>query len=173
MGGSAGHDAVVLARNFPDLNIIVQDLPKVKPAFEAELPPDIKTRVSFIEHDFFQPQPVQADIYIFKMILHDWPDYEAARILRALVPALKPGARVILFEYMGKQDNTEGPRLPRSVQQMGTATDLRLMALFNGKERAVDAWKGIFHVADERFDVTTVKANPQTFFAVVEAVWRG
>ncbi|KKZ63273.1 hypothetical protein EMCG_00256 [[Emmonsia] crescens] len=173
VGGSAGHDAVVLARNFPDLNIIVQDLRKVKPVFEAELPSDIKTRVSFIEHDFFQPQPVQADIYIFKMILHDWPDYEAARILRALVPALKPGARVILFEYMGKQDNTEGPRLPRSVQQMGTATDLRLMALFNGKERAVDAWKGIFHVADERFDVTTVKANPQTFFAVVEAVWRG
>ncbi|OJD10523.1 hypothetical protein AJ78_08490 [Emergomyces pasteurianus Ep9510] len=173
VGGSAGHDAVVLARNFPDLNIIVQDLPKVKPVFEEELPSEFKTRVSFRAHDFFQPQPVEADIYIFKMILHDWPDHEAARIIRALVPALKPGARVILFEYMGKQENTEGHSLPRSVQQMGTATDLRIMALFNGKERVVDAWKGIFHDADERFDVTSVKANPQTFFAVIEAVWRG
>ncbi|KAG5301688.1 sterigmatocystin 8-O-methyltransferase [Histoplasma ohiense] len=173
VGGSAGHDAVVLARNFPDLNVIVEDLPKVKPVFDAELPAEFNTRVSFVVHDFFQPQPVQADIYVFKMILHDWPDDEAAKILRALVPALKPGARVILFEYMGKQDNAEGPALPRSIQQMGTATDLRLMALFNGKERAVDAWKGIFRAADERFDVASVQANPQTFFAVVEAVWRG
>ncbi|PGH07096.1 hypothetical protein AJ79_06374 [Helicocarpus griseus UAMH5409] len=173
VGGSAGHDAVVLARHFPNLSIIVQDLPKVRPVFEADLPPDFKSRISFVEHDFFQPQPVEADIYIFKMILHDWPDHEAARILRALIPALKPGARVILFEYMGKQDATEGPPLPRSIQQMGTATDLRLMALFNGKERPVDAWKNIFHAADERFEIASVKANPETFFTVVEAVWRG
>ncbi|KAI1375063.1 sterigmatocystin 8-O-methyltransferase [Hypoxylon crocopeplum] len=173
IGGSAGHDAIVLARNFPELTITVQDLPKVKPVFDANLPEDVKDRVSFVEHDFFQPQPVQADIYIFKMILHDWPDHEAARILRALIPALKPGARVILFEYIGNQGETEGPALPRSIQQMGTATDLRLMALFNGKERPVDAWAKIFRDADERFEMVNVKANPQNFFAVIEAVWRG
>ncbi|EEH18615.2 hypothetical protein PABG_07675 [Paracoccidioides brasiliensis Pb03] len=172
VGGSAGHDAVVLARHFPDLNIIVQDLPKVRPVFEADLPSDLKSRVSFMEHDFFQPQPVQADIYVFKMILHDWPDHEAARILRALVPALKPGARVILFEYIGKQDSTTGAQLPRSFQQMGTATDLRLMALFNGKERPAHAWKQIFASADERFEIARINANPVAFFVVVEAVWR-
>ncbi|KAI2630706.1 sterigmatocystin 8-O-methyltransferase [Hypoxylon sp. NC1633] len=173
VGGSAGHDAIVLARNFPELTITVQDLPKVKPVFEANLPEDVKERVLFVEHDFFQPQPVPADIYIFKMILHDWPDHEAARILRALIPALKPGARVILFEYIGSQGETEAPPLPRSIQQMGTATDLRLMALFNGKERPVDAWAKIFRDADERFEMENVKANPQNFFAVIEAVWRG
>ncbi|XXH05072.1 hypothetical protein Hte_011496 [Hypoxylon texense] len=173
VGGSAGHDAIVLARNFPELTITVQDLPKVKPVFEANLPEDVKDRVSFVEHDFFQPQPVQADIYIFKMILHDWPDHEAAKILRALIPALKPSARVILFEYIGNQGETEGPPLPRSIQQMGTATDLRLMALFNGKERPVEAWAKIFRDADERFEMADVKANPQNFFAVIEAVWRG
>ncbi|KAL7626863.1 hypothetical protein AAE478_003637 [Parahypoxylon ruwenzoriense] len=173
VGGSAGHDAIVLARHFPELTITVQDLPKVKPVFEANLPEDVKDRVSFVEHDFFQPQPVQADIYIFKMILHDWPDHEAARILRALRPGLKPGARVILFEYIGNQGETEGSPLPRSIQQMGTATDLRLMALFNGKERPVEAWAKIFRDADERFEMVHVKANPQNFFAVIEAVWRG
>ncbi|KAI2472036.1 sterigmatocystin 8-O-methyltransferase [Annulohypoxylon bovei var. microspora] len=173
VGGSAGHDAIVLARKFPELTITVQDLPQVKPVFEANLPEDVKARVSFVEHDFFQPQPVQADIYIFKMILHDWPDQESSKILRALIPALKPGARVILFEYIGNQGETEGPALPRSIQQMGTATDLRLMALFNGKERPVEAWAKIFRDADERFDMVNVKANPQDFFAVIEAVWRG
>lgn len=125
-----------------------------------------------MEHDFFQPQPVQADVYVFKMILHDWPDAEAAKILRALVPALKPGARVLLFEYIGSHDG--GEELPRSIRQMGSATDLRLMALFNAKERPVEAWKGVFALADERFEVRDVRANPQqNFFAVIEAVWRG
>ncbi|KAL1635403.1 hypothetical protein SLS56_001828 [Neofusicoccum ribis] len=174
VGGSAGHDAVVLARNFPDLTVTVQDLPKVKSEFDASVPAEFKDRVTFMEHDFFQPQPVQADVYMFKMILHDWPDQEAAKILRALVPSLKPGARVLLFEYIGSHGETEGPPMPRSIQQMGTATDLRLMALFNAKERPVDAWKSIFHLADERFEVSNVKANPQqNFFAVIEAVWRG
>lgn len=141
--------------------------------FEANVPDDVKDRVSFVAHDFFQPQPVQADVYIFKMILHDWPDHEVAKILRALIPVLKPGARVILVEYVGSHDETEGSRLPRSIQQMGTATDLRIMALFNAKERAVNAWAKNFRDADERFEVTNVKHNPQNFFAVVEAVWRG
>lgn len=175
VGGSAGHDAIVLARDFPDLTITVQDLPKVKSEFDANLPAELKSRVSFMEHDFFQPQPVQADIYIFKMILHDWPDQEAAKILQALIPSLKPGARVILFEYIGDQGGSaDGPPLPRSIRQMGTATDLRLMALFNGKERHVDTWRHIFRAADERFEVAAVKADPQkNFFAVIEAVWRG
>ncbi|KAK0637900.1 O-methyltransferase gsfB [Lasiodiplodia hormozganensis] len=175
VGGSAGHDAVVLAREFPDLTVTVQDLSKVKSEFDASVPAEFKDRVTFMEHNFFEPQPVEADVYMFKMILHDWPDQEAAKILRALVPSLKPGARVLLFEYIGSHDESgDGPALPRSIQQMGTATDLRLMALFNAKERPVDAWKNIFKLADERFEVSNVKANPQqNFFAVIEAVWRG
>ncbi|KAF9892841.1 hypothetical protein FE257_000430 [Aspergillus nanangensis] len=176
VGGSAGHDAVVLARKFPNLTITVQDLPKVKPVFEADLPADVQDRVTFVEHSFFDPQPVQAEIYIFKMIFHDWPDHDAATILRALIPALKPGARVILVEYMGDQTEVEDqqkPPLARSIRQMGTATDVRLMALFNGKERAVGAWKNVFALADGRFEVVGVKADPVTFFAIVEAVWRG
>ncbi|KAI1499267.1 sterigmatocystin 8-O-methyltransferase [Biscogniauxia marginata] len=173
VGGSAGHDAVVLARKFPKLTITVQDLPKVRSEFEATLPKELESRVSFMEHDFFKPQKVQADVYLLKMILHDWPDQECTQILRGLIPAIKPGARVILYEYIGNQGETEGPQLPLSMQQMGSATDIRLMALFNGKERPVDTWKDIFRAADERFEVVNVKANPQNFFAVIEAVWRG
>ncbi|KMU85622.1 sterigmatocystin 8-O-methyltransferase [Coccidioides immitis H538.4] len=172
VGGSGGHDDVVLAQNYPDLTITVQDLPQVRPTFEANLPAALKSRASFMEHNFFHPQPVQADIYMIKMILHDWPDQESIQILRSLVPAMKPGARVIFIDYVGKREEREGPPLPRSIQQMGTATDLRMMALFNAKERPVDAWKDIFRAADERFEITRVDANPLAFFVVIEAVWR-
>jgi hypothetical protein len=173
VGGSAGHDAIVLAKHFPDLTITVQDLPQVQSVFEANCPADLKSRVSFTPHNFFEPQPISADIYIFKMILHDWPDEEAAKIIRGLIPALKTGARIIFFEYIGNHGETEGPPMPRSIQNMGTATDLRLMALFNGKERPIDAWGKIIKSADERFEIVSTTPKPEKMFVVVEAIWRG
>jgi hypothetical protein len=139
----------------------------------------------------FEPQPVVgADIYMLKWILHDWPDAESVAILKALVPALKPGARVLFIDYVGKQEGkteagehaagdadaaekAEEVEIPRSMQAFGTASDLRMMALFNAKERPVAAWKEIFRSADERFEVVRVKADPLTFMCVLEAVWRG
>lgn len=173
LGGSGGHDDFVLAKKFPDLNIVVQDLPKVESSFSANIPAELKDRVKFQAHDFFQPQPLPADIYMIKLILHDWPDQESIKILQGLRPSLKPGARVIFIDYVGKQEGLTGEQLPRSIQAMGTATDLRMMALFNAEERPVEAWKRIFEAADERFDIVRVEANPLTFMVVMEAVWRG
>jgi len=144
-----------------------------------------------MEHNMFDAQPIAADIYLIKQILHDWPDTEAVKVLRALIPALRPGTRVLLVEYIGQEDsnpeeeigsedggdgaredkaNEEGLRILRG---MGSATDLRVMALFNTKERPVSAWKKIFEEADERFEVKSVKAKKAAFYAVVEAVWSG
>jgi hypothetical protein len=179
IAGSAGVDAFHLATKFPALRIIVQDLAQVAPVFDknhAEVSADLQSRVSFMEHDMFEPQPVSADIYLIKQILHDWPDAEAVKVLRALIPALKPGARVILVEYIGSKEDEEGgeeEETPRILRGMGSATDLRIMALFNTKERPVGAWKQIFTKADERFEVKDVKAEKTAFYAVVEAVWRG
>jgi hypothetical protein len=49
-------------------------------------------------HDFFEPQTVVADIYLLRWILHNWSDKHCVRILRALTPALKPGARIVINE---------------------------------------------------------------------------
>ncbi|KAI1849683.1 hypothetical protein JX265_008020 [Neoarthrinium moseri] len=178
LGGSAGHDAMVLARKFPEIDITVQDLKQVQPAFDAALPQDLADRVRFREHSFFDQQPVQADIYLLKMILHDWPDEECTTILRNLIPVLKPGAKVVLIEYIGgageeeEEKSADGPELPRSLKQYGTATDLRLMAMFNGKERPISKWKSIFEAADQRFKVVKTEAVSSGFFGIVEAVWQ-
>ncbi|KAI0912396.1 sterigmatocystin 8-O-methyltransferase [Ustulina deusta] len=177
VGGSAGHDAILLARKYPDLKLIVQDMPMVRPVFEADLPDDVRDRVSFVEHDLYKPQPTEADIYMFKLIFHDYSESEAAKILNALTPRLRSGSRVIVIEYIGKVDEGESDAkkepLPLSIRQMGTATDLRMMAIFNAKERPAESYRGIFKAADERFEVVSIKADPLTFFAVIEAVWSG
>lgn len=35
---------------------------------------------------------------MFRWILHNWPDAFAVRILRALIPGLKPGAKVLIVD---------------------------------------------------------------------------
>ncbi|PZD29970.1 O-methyltransferase [Pyrenophora tritici-repentis] len=172
IAGSAGHDDAVLAKAFPNLKIVVEDLAEVAAVFEKEFPTDLKSRVSFRTHNMFDPQPVQADIYMLKWVLHDWPDAESIKVLQALRPALRPGARVVFVDYVGKQEPSEED-LPRSIHGFGTAMDLRMMALFNAKERPVEAWREIFRQADERFDIVKVEADPLTFMCVLEAVWRG
>ncbi|KID72717.1 O-methyltransferase AMT9 [Metarhizium brunneum] len=174
IGGSGGHDSFALAQKFPELSVVVEDLPQAQAGFDKHQPAEMKDRVTFVAHDFFQPQPVEADIYLIKLILHDWPDDECVRILRGLVPAMRPGARVFFLDYVGKQEAGEGEApMPRSIQQMGTATDLRMMALFNAEERPAEAWRAIFEAADGRFDIVRLEANPLSFFVVIEAVWRG
>jgi hypothetical protein len=174
IGGSGGHDAFVLAEKFPNLTINVQDLPEVTPVFKANVPSTLSSRVTFTAHSFFEPQPVQADIYMIKLILHDWPDKESVQILKGLTSVMKPGSRVLFIDYVGKQGGEEGSAdLPRSIAQMGTSTDLRMMALFATRERPASAWKELFKQADERYDVVRVEANPMTFFVIIEAVWRG
>ncbi|KAL8765648.1 MAG: hypothetical protein Q9209_007328 [Squamulea sp. 1 TL-2023] len=101
VGGSHGSLSITLAQKTPSLRFIVQDRPEVIGAGQENLPPDLRDRVSFMAHDFFTEQPVKgAAIYILRWILHDWSDKYAARILQALIPALKPGVKVLLVEQV-------------------------------------------------------------------------
>ena len=41
-----------------------------------------------------------ADIYFTRWILHDWSDKYVIRISKFLVPAMKDGSKVVLFEWL-------------------------------------------------------------------------
>jgi hypothetical protein len=36
--------------------------------------------------------------FMFRWVLHNWPDVHIQRIFRALIPSLKPGAKIIIFD---------------------------------------------------------------------------
>ncbi len=67
--------------------------------------------MSFEAYDFFTVQQRKADVRIFRVILHDWPDADAIRILRNQIPSLEPGNRIILNEAV-----VEGPRPGRAFE---------------------------------------------------------
>lgn len=97
VGGSHGSVICQILRKYPTIHAVVEDLPEV--VANAQVPPDLEQRLNFRAHDFFAEQPVRgADVYFLRSIFHDWPDQYGIRILRNLIPALKPGARVVLNE---------------------------------------------------------------------------
>ena len=99
VGGGYGHISIALARRYPSLRCLVQDRPEIVAQGSAKVPIDLHDRVTFLEHDFFAEQPRKgANVYLLRWILHDWSDKYAVKILRALVPALVPNARVVVNE---------------------------------------------------------------------------
>lgn len=72
VGGGTGGVAIEIARYFPSIKCIVQDLPEVMEG--VEVPEDLRVgeQLRFMPHDFFQEQPMKcADIYYLRWILHD------------------------------------------------------------------------------------------------------
>ncbi|TGO70130.1 hypothetical protein BOTNAR_0003g00230 [Botryotinia narcissicola] len=57
--------------------------------------------MTFMAHDFFTEQPVMgADVYLFRCVFHNHSDKYCIRILQHLIPALKPGARIVIAEFI-------------------------------------------------------------------------
>jgi hypothetical protein len=97
LSGSVGGMCIDLARQYPQIRCISQDLPEVVAG--VVVPDDVKGRVEVVAHDFFTEQSVKgADVYLFRWIFHDWSDKYASRILKNLRQALKKGARVVIGE---------------------------------------------------------------------------
>jgi hypothetical protein len=102
VGGGTGSVSVRLAESTEKMRFVVQDQASTVQEGENLLAAntEVRNRVTFMPHDFFSPQSVAADVYFFRWIFHNWADGYCVRILRGLIPALKRGARVMVYEHV-------------------------------------------------------------------------
>ncbi|KAL8791881.1 MAG: hypothetical protein Q9195_005543 [Heterodermia aff. obscurata] len=109
VGGSSGFLSVAIAKAHPCLSkLIVQDYKHTVEKGAAQLPPDLSGRIEFMPHDFFDPQPIAgADVYIMRHICHNWSTENSARIIRAILPVLKAGSKILLVEVVVLPSNME------------------------------------------------------------------
>lgn len=103
VGGAKGHFAMALARRYSKLRIVVQDMANVVENADVG---DLRERVRFMAHDLFDRQTICADVFFFRWIFHNWSDQYCIRILKAQVPALKSGARLIVQEAFMPETGT-------------------------------------------------------------------
>ncbi|EED14270.1 O-methyltransferase, putative [Talaromyces stipitatus ATCC 10500] len=177
VGGSKGHVSLHLARTYPHLRFIVQDLPEVIDGAVDQLPEDdeavvtCKEKIEFMAHDMFDEQPVKnAEVYLLRYVLHDWGDEYCLEIIRNLIPALKTGAKIVVQDHVLPEPGTMGLLQEMQMRSM----DAIMMSLFNSREREADEWEDLFKRADESFGriiVNRIGENGSS--GVISAEWLG
>ena len=129
VGGGSGSFLLELFTRTPGLRGIVFDLPETV-RDEAGL---AAAGISFVEGSFFERVPA-ADTYVLGTIIHDWPDEDAAAILRTIAASAPGGARVLILDSVVQPGNE-----PQGAKWL----DLLMLALFAGRERTEDEWRGL------------------------------
>lgn len=148
VGGGTGNLTLLLAKAFPHLKYVVQDLKEVIPEAEklwaAEYPGSIANgRVALQVHDIFKPQPIKAAaVYYMRFILHDWNTSKSIEILKNIRAAASPSSKLVVWDLLVPNacrtiDHTRGtPLLPLGIDWV-TSIDMQMMNLLNAQERTL------------------------------------
>ena len=129
LGGGNGSLLTALLARMPGLRGIVFDLPET-----VRDESSFGDRLEFVAGSFFETAP-PADVYILGTILHDWPDGDAAAILRTIRAAAPAQARLLVIDSVIPPGNE---RAPIKWQ------DVLMLALFEGRERDEAQWRALF-----------------------------
>ncbi|GKT62234.1 O-methyltransferase [Colletotrichum tofieldiae] len=170
VGGSHGFVCVDLAKKWKKMKFVVQDLPKTVDSTPKPICEDaqVAERIETVAHDFFQEQTVKdADVYFFRWIIHNYSTPYAVSILKNLVPALKPGAKVVIKDHCLREPGQETPWDERIIRSM----DMVMLAVLNAQERNEDEYRELFKAADERYVFKGVMRPKGCRMSIIEAVW--
>lgn len=174
VGGGNGHNVILLAKAFPRLEFVVQDMKKNEnPASELFQLAGLteSRRFRFQVHDFFEPQPSSSDTapkaYLLSKVLHDWSDEDAARILKNLVPNIKRhGSKLVVVERV-LPDNPGC--VPLHYEAQLRALDMVMYRAFGAaRERSSADWESLFRAVDEGLRIKAISCPVGSELSVLE-----
>ncbi|KEZ41332.1 hypothetical protein SAPIO_CDS7441 [Scedosporium apiospermum] len=148
LGGSHGFACVEIGQRWRNMKFVVQDLQRTidtapKPICDDE---QVAERITLQAHDFFTDQVVKdADVYFLRWIFHNYSDPYAIKILKSLIPALKPGAKIIINDHCFREPGTETPFDEKVMRSM----DLVMLAILNAHERTEKQFEALFRAASD------------------------
>ena len=157
---SGGADAAVLSHILapaPGSTGTAFDLPHV--VAEAEPPLagyGLGARLRLAAGDFFTAVPDGANTYLLSMILlsmilHDWSDPEASRLLANIKAAAPAGARLVAFELV--VPDGPGPHMAKMI-------DLTMLGMLTGKERTAAEYRALLKQTGFKFEGVTATPTP-------------
>lgn len=79
--------------------------------------------------------------------MHNYSTPYALKILKNLIPALKPGARIVINDHCLRTPGQENPWDERLMRGM----DLVMLMVLNAQERDEAEFRALFAAADSRF----------------------
>src|SRR5262249_13244216 len=126
VGGGQGALLRGILEANPALHGVLFDLPSVVAAGSLAAGA-LGERVEVTGGDFFKPVPPEGDCYLMRVVIHDWNDDDALKILKNCRAAIRPEGTLLLVESVLK---------PQSQPDFTRFNDLiMLMVSPGGKER--------------------------------------
>ncbi|KAI0761037.1 S-adenosyl-L-methionine-dependent methyltransferase [Trametes elegans] len=190
VGGGIGSTSLTVAQAHPHIKVVVEDRPQTVAAAPASWGPKLAPlfesgRMTFRARDLFAPWPSLAsgkapDVFMIRLVLHDWQDEDARNILRLVRGGAGPNTKLLigdmLLPYACDADDSVSfapkgsPLLPNlGVANMhGYMIDVLMMGMFGAKERTVDEMKELALSAG--WKVTDVRRSPGSLWAYTTAV---
>ncbi|KAJ5201516.1 S-adenosyl-L-methionine-dependent methyltransferase [Penicillium cinerascens] len=153
VGGGSGKVSITLAQSFPGLKFIVQDSVDMHAAGQALLTDETRDRVSFMQHSFFDPQPVGgAAAFILRACALNWSDRDVVTMFRSLVPGLERSESttpLLINDLVLPPQGTLTRDFERGLRQI----DLIMLVGFGGKLRTQSEFAALLKEADERYEI--------------------
>ncbi|BDA50119.1 Acetylserotonin O-methyltransferase [Coccomyxa sp. Obi] len=122
-------------------------------------------RMEFAEGDFFKPETMpkamDGDVFIMRLILHDWDDKDSVAILSSIRRAMGTANAKLLIIETTIGDEFFDPLFQRAI------FDVHMMVALNGVERTVTQWTDLLRTAGFSF-VRNIQTR--SVFTIVEAI---
>jgi hypothetical protein len=156
VGGGHGFFLKTILEKAPNARGTLFDLPGVVEGADVNALGD---RIKGEGGDFFRSVPAGGDCYTLKHIIHDWSDEQCIIILKNIVSAMQPDARVLVVETV----MPESPE-PHPAKFM----DVNMLAMTEGGcERTEAEYAKLFEAAGLKLKAIHATPSP---ISVIEAV---
>ncbi|HMF58545.1 MAG TPA: methyltransferase [Pyrinomonadaceae bacterium] len=157
-GGHGSFLASILKANTRAQGVLF-DAPQVvdgaKQRLEAE---GLTTRCSVVGGDFFEAVPDGGDLYVMKMILHDWDETRSRTILENCHRAMKENGKLAIVEQVVPSGNEPSP---------SKLIDINMLVMTGGRERTAEEFASLFESAG--FKLTNV-VGTNSLVSIIEGV---
>ncbi|MFD0900322.1 methyltransferase [Actinomadura sediminis] len=155
IGGGSGAFVAALLAAHPGMRGVLFDQPHVVAGAGAVLAEQgVADRCSVVGGSFYESVPSGADAYVLKRVLYDVGDDGAARVLRAVRAAMRPGSRLLIVEPLLE---------PGDEFSWGKLYDLLLLTMRGGGSRSLPRLEELMREADlEPVRVVRTKGLPIT-----------
>lgn len=110
-------------------------------------------------------KPVKhADVYLLRMIIHDWADAHAVRILKELAEVMKEGSQIVIMDMVLPTPGTGSLTLEAALRQK----DLMMRRVLNARGREVEDWHALIRKVDERLHIVAIRRPEGSLHSIIE-----
>ena len=143
IGGGQGHLLSHLQSKYNHLNGTILELESVVNNQDSSWPNKmgLQDRCRYIKGDMFEQAP-SADLYLMKMILHDWNDDECIKILSNIHKSASDKSKVFIIEHIVPNPNT---------LHFSKLFDIHMMCATTGRERTIGEYESILNQSGWRY----------------------